>query len=80
MTPAQSDREPEPFSVEAWGYREPKCRSLPWYLRLRTAGCWLWLLVWSVLGGVLADSLFFLLTVTLFVAALAVLARDPNEP
>lgn len=58
---------------------------MPWFLRRRTAGCWLWLVVWSVLGGVLVDSLFFMLTVTLFVAALALLAllallaRDPNE-
>ncbi|WP_028936521.1 hypothetical protein [Pseudonocardia spinosispora] len=53
---------------------------LRWYLRRRTVGCWLWLLVWSVVGGALVDQLLFLLTVALLIAALAVLAKDPNDP
>lgn len=53
---------------------------MPWYLRIRTVGCWLWLLVWSVLGGVFVNSMFWLVAITLFIVALAVLARDPNDP
>lgn len=42
-------------------------------------GCWLWFLVWSVLGGVFISLLFWWPVTALFVAALAVLAKDPDE-
>ncbi|WP_028936519.1 hypothetical protein [Pseudonocardia spinosispora] len=52
----------------------------PWFLRFSTLVWWVWLVMGSMLLGIVAGIGWWWLTVALYIAAAAVLARDPNEP
>lgn len=53
---------------------------LPWQYRNGPVGCWCWSLVWSMLAGLFLDAAWFWGMASLLIAALVLLARDPNNP